>query len=125
MEQQIKTTEVLKSILDNVTMKNTSLLRKWWFEVSHCGDRENPGWFVTLNFERPDTQTGKMGIGKGRAEFIRFGSFETGAVKTAWLLFELLIRHELMEAVRYNNCRIFNPHHTVSELMTLEKEHTL
>ncbi len=125
MELQVKTTEVLNSILNEIKMENTYILRKWWFEVVKCNDLKNEGWFVKLAFERPDTETGEMGVGRGRAEFIAFGAWESGVVKTGWLLLELLVWHELAEGFRYKGARIFNPHHTVAELSSLEKEHKL
>lgn len=77
------------------------------------------GWFVHVEFERPDCDTGKIGIGRGRQEFIAVGTTESGVVKTAWLLVELMVRHELMEAFTYKGSRIFNPHHTVTELQAI------
>ena len=123
MELQVKTSEVLQSILNEIKMENTYILRKWWFEVTKCNDPKNEGWFIKLAFERPDTETGEIGVGRGRAEFVAFGAWESGVVKTGWLLLELLVRHELMEGFRYKGCRIFNPHHSVSELMQLEQGH--
>ena len=37
-------------------------------------------------------------------------------MKTCWLLAELIVRHELMEAFLYQGVRIFDPHHSVAEL---------
>ena len=44
------------------------------------------------------------------------GASESAVVKTAWLLAELIVRHELMEAFLYKGIRIFDPHRTVEEL---------
>lgn len=96
---------------------------KWWLEVTPNNSREFPGWFVKAKFERPDTETGIMGIGAGRGEFIPEGTTESGVVKTCWLCIELLVRHETMESYRYKGARIFNPHHSVDELASLEKKH--
>lgn len=61
-----------------------------------------------------------MGTGRGRKEFIAAGSSESGAVKTAWLLVELVVRHELMEAFNYKGKRIFNPHNSVHALASIQ-----
>lgn len=80
------------------------------------------GWHVNYQYRRPDTFTGVIGIGRGRREFIAYGSAKSTLVKTAWLLLELLVRHELMEAFEYDGVRIFNPHHTVDNLTRAAEE---
>jgi hypothetical protein len=77
------------------------------------------GWLVQVEFTRPDCDTGEPGRGKGRQEFVPAGTSVSGVVKTAWLLLELVVRHELLEAFLYRGHRIFNPHHTVAELMAV------
>jgi hypothetical protein len=86
----------------------------WEWEIEELP--MDKGWLVNTTFKRPDTDTGIMGTGRGRQEFIAKGATESGVVKTAWLLAELIVRHELMEAFRYRGVRIFDPHHTVEEL---------
>lgn len=74
------------------------------------------GWRVRLTFSRPDTLTGDMGRGSGRWEMIDRGTSTSGAIKTCWLLLELLVRHELMECFLVDGLRIFDPHRTVEQL---------
>lgn len=74
------------------------------------------GWRVRFAFDRPDTVTGEPGRGYGRWELIERGASESSVVKTCWLLLELLVRHELMEAFQYNGAKLFDPHRTVAEL---------
>jgi len=90
----------------------------WTWEIEELPEASGAlkGWLVNTTFQRPDTHTGVLGTGRGRKEFIAVGASESGAVKTAWLLAELIVRHELMEAFRYRGVRIFDPHHTVDEL---------
>lgn len=128
MKNTIKNTEHLREVISKITFKNTVLDFKWRFdfrEVVFSGDGKtiDEGWLVWVTFERPDTTTGVVGRGRGRDEIIWAGSSVSSVVKTCWLLVELMIRHELMEGFRYNDCRIFNPHHTVGELASLELFH--
>lgn len=74
------------------------------------------GWRIRFSFLRPDTVTGKVGRGFGRWEFVDIEAGESTIVKTCWLLLELLVRHELMEAFQYKGVRLFDPHRSVDEL---------
>lgn len=126
-EIQVTNGNQLKSILDNIKMVNSSVFSvNWrfeWHSVEAQGDLKR-GWMIRIAFERPDTTTGIMGTGYGRWEYVSENTWEGGVVKTCWLLLELMVRHELMEAFRYEDARIFNPHHGVLELATLEKGHS-
>ena len=117
-EKTLKTTAELRAVLDQITFAPSCLDMGWAWEIEelHLPDGALKGWLVNTTFQRPDTHTGIVGTGRGRKEFLAFGASESGAVKTAWLLAELIVRHELMEAFRYRGVRIFDPHHTVDEL---------
>src|SRR5262245_31372809 len=117
---QVTDPETLERVLADITFRNTSLDFRWRFEVADCNDPDRPGWFVNVAFERPDTDTGLVGTGRGRAEFVAKGAWESGVVKTGWLLVELVVRHELMEAFRYRGKRIFNPHNSVHALASIQ-----
>jgi hypothetical protein len=125
-EDTVKTSEELRKVLSEVTMRNSVLDFKWEFHIgvvrriTGVGD---DGWLVQVSFERPDTATGIVGVGFGRKEFVPYGATVSGVVKTAWLLIELMVRHELMEGFRWRGCRIFNPHHRVDELASIETDH--
>lgn len=120
MEQTIHKREELSDVLADITMTNTSLDFNWHFQVQDCNDPALPGWFIRVGFERPDTNTGEIGIGYGRWEHVAAGASISGAVKTAWLLIELVVRHELMEAFRWKDKRIFNPHNTIESLASIQ-----
>lgn len=116
----INSSQDLLEALANITLHNSLFDFKWRYVVT---DVLSDGWLVQIVFERPDTGTGIIGIGRGRKEYIAKGSSVSGVVKTGWLLIELTFRHELMEGFRWRGCRIFNPHHNVEELAKLEHEH--
>lgn len=119
---QIFDETTLKQVLSDISFENTSLDFKWQYEIAACQDPNSPGWFVNVAFERPDTQTGVMGVGRGRKEFVAHGAWESGVVKTGWLLVELVVRHELMEAFRWRGKRIFNPHNSVYDLASIQPD---
>lgn len=117
-EQRIETQETLRTVLDQITFAPSCVNMGWAWEIEELRltDGSLRGWLVNTTFRRPDTNTGEIGIGSGRQELIAKGASESGVVKTAWLLAELIVRHELMEAFLYQGVRIFNPHNTVEEL---------
>lgn len=122
-DQLVSTQAQLEKLLGEITMKNTSLDFNWRFEIDGKLLPVQHGWLVRVAFDRPDTETGKVGTGYGRWEYIGINTTESGAVKTAWLLIELVVRHELMEAFRWRNARIFNPHNSIYDLAAVQSNH--
>ncbi len=120
MDKQIQTIDELHQTLQEIEMTNTALDFNWKFESKLCNDPDMYGWFVRVAFDRPDTETGKVGTGYGRYEFVAMNTTESGIVKTCWLLIELVVRHELMEAFRWKNKRIFNPHNSIHDLAKIQ-----
>jgi len=128
MEPTIIDKAHLERVLARVTFVNSVLDFKWRFEIEILGEvgvtRElDKDWLVNVTFERPDTNTGVVSRGKSRQEIVWKGAYLSGVVKTAWLLLELTIRHELMEGFRFDDQRIFNPHNSVFDLADLQREH--
>lgn len=118
-EITIENQAALRHVLDGITFAPSCLDMGWQWEIETLYVVPGGvvrGWLVNTTFRRPDTRTGEIGTGTGRKEFIAVGATESAVVKTAWLLAELIVRHELMEAFLYRGVRIFNPHHTVEEL---------
>lgn len=120
-EIAVTTIEGLSGILDRVEIANsfTHALPKLGWEikvVEHVAGYQLGGWLINMTYERPDTFTGELGIGRGRSEFIYHGALESFVVKTAYVLLTMLVTHELMEAFMYEGKRLFNPHHTVGDL---------
>ena len=136
-EPTVKTDVQLLEVLKEITFKNTVLDFKWRFEFEKViiGKPRSPyesglmagsqreGWLLWVSFERPDTITGEIGRGRGRDEIVWRGATVSAVVKTAWVLVELMVRHELMEGFRWEDARIFNPHNSVYALAGLQKVH--
>jgi hypothetical protein len=113
-EQVIRTMEELQAVLKDITFAPSCVDMGWNWEIEELP--KGLGWLVNTTFQRPDTETGKMGTGRGRQELINIGASVSGVVKTAWLLADLIVRHELMEAFLYRGNRVFDPHKSVDEL---------
>lgn len=137
MDKTINNKYDLDNVIREITFQNTVLDFKWVFIIEdiHVVDTWDymgnilekvpyrKGWLIHVTFERPDTITGKIGRGRGRDEIIWAGATESAVVKTCWLLVELMVRHELMEGFNYQGRRIFNPHNTVQELISVQDNH--
>jgi hypothetical protein len=142
MEPTIKTNDQLEEALKTITFKNTVLDFNWRFCYRQCvidmaphpddkpidgrryGDElRKSAWLVWVSFERPDTLTGEVGRGRGRDEIIWHGSTISSVIKTCWVLVDLMVKHELMEGFRFQDARIFNPHHSVLDLAKVEELH--
>lgn len=132
-ERLITTNEDMEEVLGNISFINSVVDFKWKFVYMpfdkakigkgnpNQGRAINTGWLLHVEFERPDIITGAIGIGHGRSEIVWSGATESGLVKTAWLLVELMIRHELMEGFNYKGKKIFNPHNTVDALISIQE----
>lgn len=79
------------------------------------------GWTIATTFQRPDTDTGEIGRGKGRPWFIAVGSSESSVVKTAWLACKQIVEHELMEAFLFEGVRPFDPHAEIRDLTSMHE----
>lgn len=119
METLIENEVALHHVLDGITFAPSCLDMGWTWQIETLPGR---GWLVNTTFRRPDTRTGEIGVGTGRKEFVPIGAAESAVVKTAWLLAELIVRHELMEAFLYRGVRIFDPHRTIAELSLPEQD---
>lgn len=113
MTDPVDTAQDLRVILNQIDIKPSMVRpRGFGFAIRDI----DGGWLIRLEFIRPDRDTGRDAMGAGRWEFICRGATESGVVKTAWLLLDLLARHEAMESFTYRGVRIFDPHHTVDQL---------
>lgn len=117
----------IKKILNNISFADSCVDFNWGWEISEINgqysDETEPiskgdvhGFLINTTFTRPDTNTGVIGVGRGRRMWIEATASETSIVMTAWVCVELIVKHELMENYLYNNIKILNPHKTIQEL---------
>ena len=110
---KLKTLEYVNKILSRVKIENGSCVD---FNFQWEAKEIHEGFLIRAGFDRLDIYTRQIGKGYGRWMYIEKDSTESGIVKTAWLCFELITRHEEMEAFRYKGINIFNPHKSVKHL---------
>ena len=103
--------EIRKTIKE-ITFAPSNLDMGWKWQVKEISE----GFMIRTSFKRPDTNTGKMGVGYGRWMFIKKDSDDRDVVMTAWICAKLIVEHELLEAFLYKNCRILGPHKSLKEL---------
>ena len=127
MPSDAASTKDLREILDAITFVPSCIDFSWKFELEELwedvppGAKRLKGWLVNTTFRRPDVHTGVVGEGRGRQLYIAVGTTETAVFFSAWVLVDLIVKHELMEAIRYKGMRVLDPHHTVEELSLPER----
>ena len=120
-----ETTEDMCAILDAISFAKSCINFDWNWEIEEInvsktinGDsmsaversEEMMGWFINTTFKRPDINTGEDGVGKGRQLLVRKGWSQSAIFFTCWVAVELIVKHELMEAIRFDGKRVLNPH---------------
>jgi len=123
----------VKDILDKISFAPSCIDFKWGWEITEVDglgwdDLENlkssariRGFLINTTFQRPDTNTGIVGVGRGRRMWVEYNATEESVIMTAWVCMELIVKHELMEAIKVGGARILNPHKTLEELAYPEK----
>ncbi len=120
----ITSIEDLQTIAAEINFKNSifeGLCLEYEFDFLNW-QRIEGGFTAKLKFVRPDILTGAIGLSGGRCEIIPFGASYSFAVKTLWLLFKLLIEHEMMEAFQVGKFRPFNPHTAIENLLGVQAD---
>lgn len=122
----VENLEELEAVISRVKFAPSCIDFGWQWEIEEVYGQKGAGltlkgWLVNTTFQRPDIKTGEMGMGRGRKEFIAYGSTWTSVVKTCWLLAELIVRHEIMEAFHVEFAgkmhKPFDPHNTLADLL--------
>lgn len=107
-----KTLLEVKKVLKDITFAPSCLDMGWKWQAKETKE----GFLIRTSFQRPDTNTGKIGRGFGRWMHIDKDISTDGLVKSAWLCAELIIKHELMECFLFRRVRIFDPHKSLEDL---------
>lgn len=102
-DKTVNTQEELRAILNKITFAPSCVNLDWQWDIEAVYGEETyfggddqmahplRGWLVNTSFLRPDTNTGVVGRGKGRLEFIPVGCSESGVAKTCWVLAEMIV----------------------------------
>lgn len=118
--------EVLYENLRRISFKPSCLDFGWGWKVEPIFDckASHNGYLIYSGFDRPDTHTGVLGKGWGRAWYVSM-NYEGGNCKelamTAWMAIGQIVEHERLEAFSFDGVRLFNPHKSLEELAYPEK----
>lgn len=96
-------------ILDNIELIGPLASWKWTWHAIDCQE----GCLIWGDFSRIDRDTGKMGRGSTRREYVNRSIDVSAIIKTAWVIVELTVRHEAMESFAYDGKLVFDPHANV------------
>lgn len=105
----------VKSAPSGIRMSSDKDYRFEVCEASGMGP-DSDGFLIRCGFWRPDTNTGIMGEGFGRWNFVPTNSSVDAIVKTAYVAIKLVVEHEMMEAFEFMGTKVFDPHKTLDEL---------
>lgn len=89
---------------------------KWEVMPVYAGSGVPAGFLIRTTFQRPDRDTGAIERGFGRWWHIPPDVTRSGIVKTAFAAARLILEHEIMESFHYDDVRVFDPHHEISDL---------
>lgn len=106
----------VQQILDRISFAPSGIRMHKEGDVKFEAKETSDGFLIRCSFWRPDTQTGEEGTGYGRWYHTSLDSSEKAIVMCAWLAFEQVVKHEMMECFLYKKVRIFDPHKSLDEL---------
>lgn len=86
--------------------------RGWKFHVGTLGD----GYYVQVQFEGPDTDTGETMLIKGAKHYVSSYCIDDEIVKRCWVAVEAALKHEAMEEFKLDGVAPFHPHNDVFAL---------
>jgi hypothetical protein len=128
-EVRVETVEQLRAVLNLVTFAPSCVDMGWSWTVTpatawHDDEVRRDGWLIATTFQRPDRDADpahpKVETGAGRPWWVACGATESSIVKTAWVAAKMVVEHELHEAFKYRDRRLFDPHYTVDQLTRLD-----
>jgi len=120
-EKMVYTDADLAEVISQVEMSRIGPTNWHWafewkpFRLPDVGG-ERKGWLLWVTFDRVNVDDGSFGRGRGRDVVLWAGTGKSGVVKTLWMQVELVVRHELFHAFRYQGRELFDPHAPVDLL---------
>jgi len=109
----------LKSDLARISFKPSCLDFGWGWKIEFLFNAQGRATHFMLysGFKRPDTHTGEISTGYGRGWPIPIEYTEKGLFMTCHMAIKQIIEHEYLEAFCVDDCRVFDPHNTMEDLM--------
>lgn len=78
--------------------------------------------FLQVVYEAPCSKTGEMLPWKGRKFYLSDHMLEQEIIFTAFLAYELAIKHEIMESFKVDNITLVNPHVNYKRLLEISED---
>lgn len=130
-ELKVQSVTDVKKVLSQLSFAPSCVDMGWKWEVERVFTSEfddikmaaefvHAGYRLRTTYMRPDRETKRIEQGWGRWWEIPLETTESGVVKTAFAATKMILDHELMESFKWKNTRVFDPHHTVSELASIQ-----
>lgn len=78
--------------------------------------------YLQCHYTSPCTDIGEVKEWHGRKEYLSEFMTDDEVVKTAWIVYSMCVQHEVMEAFKIDNIRLFNPHVNFEELLLISNK---
>lgn len=130
------TKEDIESVLAEIQFAPSCVDMGWAWDVREVEDLHDPSlpdpratdeqalgpyrpktFLIRTTFRRPDRETGEVETGTGGWHHVPADTSVSGLVKRAFVAAKAILEHELMESFRFCGARLFDPHHTVEDLL--------
>lgn len=121
MDSKEYTQEEAQAIVDQISFAPSGIQMHESGKPKFIVEKTSLGFFIQCSFWRPDTRTGISSEGFGRKYHCDVSANEKSLVMTAWMAFEQIVKHEMMECFLYRGKRIFDPHKSLEELAYPDK----
>lgn len=107
----------VREALDRITVGPSMLFDGGFrFEVTPASTSNGTGFFIQFFYRRPDTNTGEIGEGDSRREFVPTSADEDSVIKTGFVLMKAVVEHEWLECFLVDGVRVFDPHQSIAQL---------
>lgn len=121
-EPAITGIEDIKFIVSCITFAPSCVDMGWDWEVHPVDGNFLRGYAIRTTFRRPERDSGEIATGYGRWWFVPEDITLSGVVKTAFKAAMLILEHELMESFKFQGKRPFDPHNSITDLISLSDD---
>lgn len=75
--------------------------------------------FIQITYKAPCGKTNKTEEWRSRKWYLSEHMTDDEIIKTAYLAFEIAVKHEILEGFKVNGKSLFNPHVNYTDLLTI------
>lgn len=107
----------IKELLSRVSFQLFG--NKFWIEAERDKLKANGRVYLQVVYEAPDVKDGTLKVYKGRKWYLSPFMIPDEIIKTAYVAFEMAVKHEVLEGFFVDGVAIFNPHRSFEDLIAL------